>query len=100
MSTSKSTFQYKESISINRQNFLDMVVRNNDLKKKELRVCLHLLTHLDSVHYKEVSKKQIAYDLRISKSDVSDAINTLVDMGIITVGASASVGEKGLKLLF
>ena len=99
MSTSRNTFQYKESISINRLNFLNMVVRNNDLNKKELRVCLHLLTHLDSVSYKEVSKKQIAYDLNISKSDVSKSIETLIEYEIIQEGSSASV-DRGLKLLF
>lgn len=99
MSTSKNTFQYKHTISINRSNFLELVVRNNDLSKKELRVCLHLLTHLDGVTFKTVSKKQIAYDLKISKSDVSDAIDTLTRYEIIETGDSGSV-DSGLRLLF
>ncbi len=99
MSSSKNTFQYKESMSINRHGFLNKVVRNNDLNKKELRVCNHLLTHLDGVNFKEISKKQIAYDLNISKSDVTDAIYTLIDHEIIEEGSSASV-KHGLRFLF
>lgn len=99
MSTSKNTFQYKESISLNRHNFLERVVRNYDLGKKDLRVCLHLLTHLDSVSYKEVSKKQIAFDLSMSKSDVSKAIDNLIDYEVIEEGSSASV-NGGYRLLF
>lgn len=99
MATSKSTYQYKHSISINRQNFLDMVVRNDELTKKDLRVCLHLMTHLDSESYKEITKKQIAYDLEISKADVTKAIDNLIEYGIIRKGSSASV-DGGLKLLF
>ena len=99
MATSKSTYQYKHSISINRANFLDMVVRNYDLKKNDLRVCLHLMTHLDSESYKEISKKQIAFDLNTDKADVTKAINNLIKYEIIAKGSSASV-NGGLKLLF
>jgi len=99
MATSRNTFQYKESISVNRFNFLERVVRNNDLSKKDLRVCLHLLTHLDSVSYKEVSKKQIAFDLNLSKSDVTKSIKNLIDFEVIDEGSSASV-DGGYKLLF
>ena len=99
MSTSKSTYQYKYSISVNRQNFLNMVVRNYDLSKKDLRVCLHLMNHLDSASYKEISKKQIAYDLEISKADVTKAIDNLIEHEIIEKGSSASV-SGGFKLLF
>ena len=97
--SSRNTFQYKESISVNRDRFLERVVRNNELSKKDLRVCLHLLTHLDSVNYKEISKKQLAYDLDLTKSEVGKAINNLIENGVIELGSSASV-DKGLKLLF
>ena len=97
--SSRKTFQYKESISVNRDRFLEKVVRNRDLNKKDLRVCLHLLTHLDSVNYKEISKKQLAYDLDMTKSEVGKAINNLIEYDVIDIGSSASV-DKGLKLLF
>jgi len=99
MSTRRHTFQYKETISINRDLFLNVVVRNDNLNKKALRVLLHLLTYLDATTYKEVSKKQLALDLDLNKSDVSDAIETLMYEGIICEGSSPHI-SKGYKLLF
>ena len=95
----KNTFQYIETISIHREKFLNFVVRNEDLSKKDLRVCLHLLTHLDATTYKDISKKQIAIDLNLSKKDVSAAIEHLLIEGIIEVGSSATV-SNGYMLLF
>lgn len=95
----RNTFQYTETISVNREKFLDIVVRNEELNKKDLRVCLHLLTHLDSMIYKDISKKQIAEDLNLSKKDVSSAIENLIIEGVIENGSSATV-SNGYKLLF
>lgn len=95
----KNTFQYKETISVNRELFLDVVVRNENISKKDLRVLIHLLTHLDSLNFKEISKKQIALDLNLSKREVSDSIDELINESIITCGSSQSV-SKGYKLLF
>lgn len=95
----RNTFQYKHTVSLNRDAFLDVVVRNENLSKKDLRVCAHLMTHLDSMNFKEISKKQIADDLNLSKSDVSNAIDNLIDEGVILIGSSQSV-KQGYKLLF
>ena len=95
----RNTFQYTETTSVNRERFLDIVVRNNNLSKKDLRVCLHLLTHLDSMVYKDISKKQIATDLSLSKKDVAESIEHLIFEGIIDEGSSATV-SNGYKLLF
>jgi predicted transcriptional regulator len=95
----KNTFQYKSTISVNRDNFIEVVVLNRNLKKKDYRVLLQLLTHLDSMTYKDISKKNIADMLDMSKSDVSDAIETLVYENIIEKGSSASV-SGGYRLLF
>lgn len=95
----KNTFQYKVTISVNREQFLNTVVRNSNLSKKELRVLIHLMTHLDSINYKEISKKNIAADLGLTKNDVSDAIKELEYENIIISGSSQSV-SKGYKLLF
>ena len=99
MSTRRYTFQYKEIISINRDSFLNTVVRNDNLSKKDLRVLAHLMTHLDGMNFKAMSKKTIAQDLNISKSDVDKSIENLIDNEILQVGSSASV-EKGYRLLF
>ena len=95
----KNTFQYKTTISVNRERFIDVVVRNNELKKKDYRVLLHLMTHLDSMTYKEISKKNIADILEMSKSDVNEALENLMIQGIIERGSSASV-NGGYCLLF
>lgn len=99
MSTRRYTFQYKEVISINRESFLNKVVRNPDLSKKDLKVLMHLLTHLDGTNYKALSKKQIASDLYMSKSDVSESLENLLDLDLIQEGESMAV-DKGYRLTF
>ena len=79
----KNTFQYKTTISVNRENFMEKVVRQSELKKNDIRVCMHLLTHLDSITFKDVSKKNIAYDLEMSKKEVDKSIDRLDMYGII-----------------
>lgn len=95
----KNTFQYKTTISVNRENFMDCVVKQDELKKNDLRVCMHLLTHLDSMTFKDVSKKNIAFDLGLSKKEVDKAIERLDLFGIIERGSSGSV-DNGYRLLF
>jgi len=95
----KHTFQYKTTISINRETFISVVVDNPNLKRKDYRVLLQLLTHLDSMTYKEISKKNISDVLIMSKADVTDSINNLIDEGIIKRGSSDSV-KGGYKLCF
>lgn len=95
----KNTFQYKTTISVNRDNFIEKVVKQSELKKNDLRVCLHLLTHLDSLTYKDVSKKNIAFDLEMTKKEVEKSIDKLELFGIIQRGSSGSV-DNGYMLLF
>ena len=95
----RTTFQYKETMSINRENYLSVLVRNNNLSKKELRVALHLMAFLDSSTFKEISKKRIAEDLNISKGDVSEAIQTLIYEGVIEEGSNQHT-SNGLRLMF
>ena len=95
----KHTFQYKQTISINRENFMKKIVLNNELSKKDLRLILHLLTHLDAINPKDISKKQIAEDLDMSKKDVNNSIDNLIDYGIIDTSSSGSV-RNGYILLF
>ena len=95
----KSTFQYKQTISVYRETFMNRVVRNDELSKKDLRVCMHLLTHLDSQTIKAISKENIADDLHMTKKEVSKAIENLVMFDIIENGSSGSV-KNGYRLLF
>ena len=95
----RRTFQYTETMTVNREEFLRVVVRNCALGKKDLRVIMHLMTHLDNVNFKEISKKQIAKDLELSKGDISKSIENLIDFEVIEVGESQSV-SNGYRLLF
>lgn len=95
----KYTFQYKVTISVNREGLLNNVVRNKNLSKKDLRVFLHLMTHLDYATPKEISKKQIALDLNMRKEDVAEAIESLICEGIMINESSPSV-SNGYRLLF
>lgn len=87
------TFQYKSTISLPRDEFKSAVVRNSDLSKKDIRVLLHLLTHLDGSNFREISKKNISYDLDISKKDVSSSIENLIEEGILSCGSTSSVKD-------
>lgn len=95
----KHTFQYKTTISVNRTTFIDTVVLNPNIRRKDYRVLLHLLTHLDSMSFREVSKKHIAETLGMTKSEVSEAIDNLIAEEILDIGSSATV-KSGYKLLF
>ena len=99
MAGSKTTYQYKESVSVPREELMTRVVLNEDMNKKDLRVFLHLLTHLDSKVPKAITKKHIAEDLNMSKKDVSEAIENLEIFGIIECRSSGSV-RNGYVFLF
>lgn len=99
MSQRRHTFQYKEVISINREYFLDVLVSNENLSRKDLRVILFLTTKLDSKKYTKVSLKNIANFLNLSKKDVEKSIDHLIEEDIIRQGSDDYV-DCGYKLLF
>lgn len=97
--SNKPTMQNRYTISVNRDKFMDYVVIDERLSKKDLRVCLHLLTALNSSTYTAVSTKSIANTLNYKKSQVEECINNLIEYNIIEMGSSDSV-EDGYRLLF
>ena len=97
--STKKTRQNVNTFSLNRKNFMDIVVKNENLSKKDLRVFMHLMCHLDGNEYRKVSYKNIALDLGYDKSDVKESINNLYTEGIVDIGDSGSV-EKGLIITF
>ena len=99
MATSSNTKQYKNNISLARQAFMSRVVLCEDLTKKDLRVLLHLMTHLDAVTPKEISKKNISIDLNMSKNDVCESMDRLEMFEIIDRYSTGSV-KNGYILLF
>lgn len=78
---------------------MNVVVKQDRLKKTDLRVCLHLLTHLDSITFKDLSKKNIAFDLGLTKKEVEKSIERLDLYGVIERGSTGSV-DNGYRLLF
>jgi len=94
-----STFQNKMTITLPRKPFVNYIVYNENLNKTDLRVYLHLLTHLDADEYKAISKKAIAKDLGLSKGSVEDSIDKLVDEDILSFGGNGTV-KSGYKFCF
>ena len=99
MAQSSKTFQYQATMSINREKFIDKVVTNESLTKKDLRVLMYLMTHIDAKVYKSVSKKSIAETLNMSKKDVATSLDNLCYECIISRGDSETV-RGGYKSLF
>ena len=97
--------QQKITISVPRDDFLSKIVYNDALKKKDLRVALLLLTHLegckpkdrssskDASNFRRVDPKQIAIDLGMDKSTVCECIETLVEQEILEEGSSDAVSH-------
>jgi len=73
---------------------LQGLAKIDTLKKRDYRVLLFLMSHLDSLRPKKVDKKQIARELLMDKKEVSKALDNLVDVGILFYGDSEHV-EKG-----
>lgn len=91
MAQSSKTCQYQATMSINRDKFIAKVVTNENLSKKDLRVLMHLMTHLDSLKYKTVSSKSIAESLNLKKKDVDKSLDNLCVENIIDYGDSDTV---------
>ena len=99
MANNRCTYQQVRNVSIPKKDLLELIVYNESLSKKDLRVCLHLLTALNSSTYTAVSTKSIANTLNYKKSQVEECINNLIEYNIIEMGSSDSV-EDGYRLLF
>jgi DNA-binding MarR family transcriptional regulator len=99
MAKTAKTFQYKQTISINREGFTTYVVQDDRLSKKELRVICMLLTHLDSITPKEINMKTIADVLNLKKKDVEEAIVNLIEYEILEQSSSGSV-KNGYMFTF
>jgi predicted transcriptional regulator len=69
------------------------LARVENLKKKDYRVMLFLMGHLDSLNLKAIDKGNIAAELEISKDDVKDALKNLENAGVIYHGNSQHVKD-------
>ena len=109
MANSLDTLQQKTSFSVNRDSFLDRVVKNEDLSKKDIRVLLLLLTSLpgycdrptrdDPKKFEAVHPKAIAKTLKMKKKDVEDCLEHLCELCIIEIGNSETI-KNGYRLTF
>lgn len=77
------TYQYKHTVSIDRELFKQKVVYNGNLTKKDYMVLMSLLTHLDARQGKKIDVKVIAEELDLKKKEVREAIENLIDEEII-----------------
>lgn len=104
-------YQGKVAISVPRDGFVNKVVLNENLSKKDLRVACMLLAHLsgfdkstvkqrdDPMNFTAISPKMLASELGISKEDVKKSMDVLVSEYIIEEGSSNAI-KKGYRFTF
>ena len=107
----RNVHQQKTVISIPREEFLENIVLNKNLNKKDLRVALFLLTELDGYtepcsgsssdpkNFKTVKAKKIAQILDISSMEVRESLKKLTNDMIIEKGNSNS-SDGGYRFRF
>lgn len=103
--------QQKHVFSIPRQEFLTQVVYNQNLSKKDLRVCLMLLTQLNGHNYNpnnssedpcnfiKIDTEEISKTLSIKEKDVKESIKTLIQNDILEKGKTPAA-KNGYRFLF
>lgn len=102
MANVKHVYQQITNVSVPKDSLREMVIYNDGLSKKDLRVFLLLLTYLDGFNsnniktedprnYKKINTSTIADELGFSKKDVVNSIETLEAYGIIESGSSALI---------
>lgn len=99
MAKTGRSFQYKNTISLNREGFTNMIVKNDLLGKSELRVLLCLLTHIDSKIAKSIDIGAMSDTLNMKKKKISESLEILVEEGIIEM-YDDNVAGKAYKLSF
>lgn len=109
MSNHNSTYQQVKTVSVNRENLLE-IATNKNLSKTDLRVFLVLLTQLDGyrlperyskdpANFRIVDIKSIAKRLDIGKSDVKESIQQLEEEGLLEKGGNDLI-KSGYRFTF
>ena len=111
MANNRNTYQQQNTISVSRNKIID-IATNLDLKKKDYRVFLILLTTLsgyrenpnnpnqkDPRNFKRIDFEKIADTLAIEVKDVKKAIHSLYDEGYIEIGSNDTI-KKGYRFTF
>ena len=115
MAAKQQVTQNQTSVSIFRDTFYQKVVRNANIERKEYKVLMLLLTELDGFadwerlmssrpysdrrNFRKLSKSSIANTLQMSKTEVKDAIDGLIDKGLVEKGSSSTC-KNGYRLKF
>ncbi len=111
MAANRCTYQQTYTVSIPKRELMNYIVLNDELNKKELRVCLYLFTVLDGwqnsssgrskdpENFKKIQASNIAKDLGYNKKDVKKVLDTLIDYGILEEGDSNGT-NNGLRFCF
>ena len=117
MSQHGYVYQQTYNLSCPKEPFLKYVVNNDVLSKKDLRVCLLLLTKLngfgikenlsladkrlkeDPLNFSSIDVESIADTLGYKKKEVKSSIETLIEHGILEEGSNNTV-SKGYRFTF
>lgn len=85
--SAKNIFQYKTTVSVSRAA-LRQAAQFTSLKKNSYRVMILLMSRLESHRPVDITPKHIANELMLDKSDVKEALNELLSVGLITEKSS------------
>lgn len=110
MANNRCTYQQVRNVSIPKKDLLELIVYNESLSKKDLRVCFFLFTILDGWKEPErycedpnnftvVYDDVIAKELHMSKKDVRKSIRMLLHEDILEEGDGKG-NEDGLRFTF
>lgn len=75
------------------------VAENPNLSKKDLRVFMFLCCRLESKYYKKIDKEKIAETLNLTKKEVNECLQTLMDEDILESGSDEHV-SKGYRFSY
>jgi hypothetical protein len=102
-------YQQVMNVSIPKDGLKEFIIMNDNLSKKDLRVCLMLFTELngwvdtnrkrDPENFKKIDPEEIADALGYSTSVVKDSLKTLRHEGIIEKGNNQSM-KNGYRFRF
>jgi predicted transcriptional regulator len=78
---------------------LEELSLKDTLSKKDYRVLIFLMARLNSENYRRIDKDQMSETLKISKSDIKQSLEHLINEDILYEGEDEHV-KKGYKLRF
>ena len=113
MSNHRHTYQQVYNVSIPKEELLEAIVYNDNLNKRDLRICLMLLTELegyplhksmngdgqDPNNYKKIDAERIAKKLNMDVKDVKKSLKKLLKEEILEKGNTNNM-KNGYRFTF